>query len=48
MIFNSEAEFEEALITNLTNNGWEKEIIRYPTEKDLIKNYARPSDSLDA
>ncbi|MCD7840822.1 MAG: HsdR family type I site-specific deoxyribonuclease, partial [Erysipelotrichaceae bacterium] len=40
MIFNSEAEFEEALITNLTNNGWEKEIIRYPTEKDLIKNWA--------
>ena len=40
MIFNKESEFEQALIKILTQKGWEKEIIKYPTEKDLIKNWA--------
>lgn len=40
MIFNSESEFEESLIKVLSNNGWAKEVIKYPTEKDLIDNWA--------
>jgi type I restriction enzyme R subunit len=40
VIFNKESEFEQALIKILTQKGWEKEIIKYPTEKDLIKNWA--------
>lgn len=40
MIFTKEAEFEEALIRVLTEKGWEKEVIKYPTEADLIKNWA--------
>lgn len=40
MIFSSEAHFEEALITLLTHKGWEKEIIKYPTEEDLLQNWA--------
>ncbi len=41
MAFTSEAEFEEALVNYLTNNGiWEKNIIKHPTEKDLIRNWA--------
>ena len=40
MIFTKEAEFEEALIRVLTEKGWEKEVIKYPMEADLIKNWA--------
>lgn len=40
MIFKSESDFEQALINVLTNVGWEKDIIQYPTEKDLIQNWA--------
>lgn len=40
MGFEKEADFEEALIQALTQNGWEKEIIKYPTEQDLIRNWA--------
>lgn len=40
MIFDKESEFEQALIKLLTQKGWEKEIIKYPTEKYLIKNWA--------
>lgn len=40
MVFKQESEFEEALIKVLYNRGWEKEVIKYPTEKDLIKNWA--------
>lgn len=40
MIFKNEAEFEEALIGVLSNYGWEKEVIKYPTEEDLITNWA--------
>lgn len=40
MTFTSEAAFEEALIQSLTQKGWEKEVIKYPTEQDLINNWA--------
>lgn len=40
MIFNKESDFENALIKVLGEKGWEKEVIKYPTEKDLIKNWA--------
>lgn len=40
MVFNKEADFEEALIKLLGEKGWEKEVIKYPTEKDLIQNWA--------
>ncbi len=40
MTFKSEAEFEEALVNLLSNRGWEKDIIKHPTEKDLIRNWA--------
>ena len=40
MAFASEEEFESALISLLGNKGWEKSILRYPTEEDLIKNWA--------
>ena len=41
MSFASEADFEEALISVLKNKGWEKEVIKYPTEEDLINNWAK-------
>ena len=34
------ADFEEALIRVLQQNAWEKEVIKYPTEQDLIRNWA--------
>lgn len=40
MTFQTEKEFEEALISQLTQKGWEENIIKYPTETDLIKNWA--------
>lgn len=40
MTFTSEAAFEEALIQSLTQKGWENEVIKYPTEQDLIDNWA--------
>lgn len=40
-MFNSEAEFEAALIKKLTDEcGWDKKILRNCSEKDLIKNWA--------
>ena len=41
LIFNREADFEEALIKILQNKGWEAEVLKYPTEQDLIDNWAR-------
>ena len=38
--FSKEADFEDSLITALQSNGWEKEVIKYPTEQDLIDNWA--------
>lgn len=40
MIYNSELEFEKDLISVLSTKGWEKEVIKNPTEEDLIKNWA--------
>ncbi len=40
MGFTKEAEFEEALIRILFNKGWEQNVIKYPTEQDLIDNWA--------
>ena len=46
MLFESELDFERALIERLTNVGWinhatgEPEILRYKTEKELIQNWA--------
>jgi len=38
--FNSEKDFETALIAVLKNKGWEPNIIQYPTEEDLLNNWA--------
>lgn len=40
MVFNKELDFEKALIRVLCTKGWESEIIKNPTEEDLIKNWA--------
>ncbi|MFM1829012.1 MAG: hypothetical protein RL624_1253 [Bacteroidota bacterium] len=40
MTFTSESAFEDALIQSLTKKGWEKDILKYPTEKDLLNNWA--------
>lgn len=40
MTFTSEATFEAALIQTLSNKGWEKEVLKRPSEKDLIQNWA--------
>ena len=41
MAFDDELEFEKSLVELLrTECGWEKEIIKYPTEEALIKNWA--------
>jgi len=40
MSFTTEAAFEAALIQALTNKGWEKEVLKRPTEKELLKNWA--------
>lgn len=40
MVFNRESDFENALITLLFDKGWEPEVLRYPTEQDLLQNWA--------
>jgi len=41
MSFTSEAAFEEALIHSLTTQkGWETAVLKHPTEKDLLVNWA--------
>jgi type I restriction enzyme R subunit len=40
VIFNKESDFEQALIRILTQKGWEKEVFKNPSEKELIKNWA--------
>ena len=41
MPFNLESAFEDALISLLTSScGWEKEVLEYKTEKDLLQNWA--------
>lgn len=39
--FKNETEFETSVITNLTqNHGWDKNVLNYPTERDLLDNWA--------
>lgn len=40
MIFSKEADFEEALIRVLVEHGWERTILKNPTEEDLLRNWA--------
>jgi type I restriction enzyme R subunit len=41
MSFTTEATFEEALIHSLTTQkGWEAAVLKHPTEKDLLTNWA--------
>ena len=40
MVFNKESEFEDALIKILCKYGWSDKILKYPTEEDLIQNWA--------
>jgi type I site-specific deoxyribonuclease, hsdR family len=40
MIFSKEADFEEALIKVLVEHGWERTILKNPTEEDLLRNWA--------
>lgn len=40
MAFTSEAEFEKALVDLLPSKGWEKTVLKNPTEEQLIKNWA--------
>ena len=41
MTFTNEAEFEKAFIDILSQKGWEKEVVKYPTEEDLLANWAK-------
>lgn len=43
MVFDKEALFEEAVITVLKQHGWNdaEDVLRYPTEQNLIDNWAR-------
>ena len=43
MVFDKEAAFEEAVITVLKQHGWDDAggVLRYPTEQDLIDNWAK-------
>ena len=41
MVFDKEAAFEEAVIAVLKQHGWKDGILRYPTEQDLIDNWAK-------
>ena len=41
MTFNNETDFEDALINLLTSTyGWEKQVLEYKTEEDLVRNWA--------
>jgi type I restriction enzyme R subunit len=39
-MFNRESEFEAALVKLLLTKGWEAPVIKYPTEQQLIDNWA--------
>ena len=41
MTFAKEADFENALVNLLPSKGWKPEILKYPTEEDLLKNWAK-------
>jgi type I restriction enzyme R subunit len=40
MTFKNELDFEKAIIQILTQKGWEVDVIKNPTEEDLLKNWA--------
>lgn len=40
MVFEKEGQFEEALIARLSGKGWESRVLKYPTEADLLRNWA--------
>ena len=40
MAFDDELKFESELINLLFEKGWEREVIKYPSEEDLIQNWA--------
>ncbi len=40
MAFTTESAFETALIDELKNKGWESEVLKNPTEADLLQNWA--------
>ncbi len=40
MCFDKEADFEAALIEALSHKGWETNFLKYPSEEDLLKNWA--------
>ena len=41
MTFDDEKVFEQAVINQLIESGWESKVLRYPTEQDLINNWAQ-------
>ena len=41
MVFIKESDFEQALIDLLKNYGWEKDVMKNPSEEDLIDNWAK-------
>ena len=40
MVFNKEADFEQALIGLLKTKGWEDKVLKNYTEAELIRNWA--------
>lgn len=40
MAFDNELTFEKELISVLSQYGWEKDVIKNPSEEDLINNWA--------
>ena len=40
MAFTEESGFEEALLEILSKKGWERNVIKYPTEEQLLQNWA--------
>lgn len=41
MSFDYEKDFEDALIDTLSEKGWEKDVLKYCTEEDLIDNWSK-------
>ena len=41
MTFDDEKVFEQAVINQLIESGWESKVLHYPTEQDLINNWAQ-------
>lgn len=41
MSFDNELEFEKALVSELVANGWTNGVLKNPTEKDLLENWAQ-------